>query len=126
MEKNKDTAKMMENHFIGQQMQQMQQQLQMLDQQMIELEQLSIDLSELKDQESAKTFSPLGGGIFVESEIKRSDSVLLGVGSNVLVRKPKKDALELVERQKGQLKQIREQMEAEALKLNQSVLSLKQ
>ena len=123
MKEKQDTTKMLEQHMLGQQMQQMQQQMLVLDQQIQELGQLNSDLSSLQDQENAKTFSPLGGGVFVESEIKKSDAVFLNVGANIIVKKPKKQAIEIIERQIDQLKQIQQQFEQEATKLNLNMLS---
>ena len=82
-------------------------------------------LESLNKQETANSFSSLGGGIFVETEIKESDSVLLSVGSNIAVKKPKKEAIELVKKQSVQLSKIKEQLESEMNKLNSHLMSLK-
>ena len=100
MENKEDTAKLLEYQLLSQQFGQLQQQLQTLDQQFEELETLSSDLSSLKNQKDSPTFSSLGGGIFVETEIKESNSVLLSVGSNVLVKKDKEEAIKIIEKQK--------------------------
>ncbi len=125
MENKEDTAKMLEYQLLSQQFGQLQQQLQTLDQQFEELEGLSLDLKSLKNQKDAETFSSLGGGIFVETEIKESDSVLLSVGSNVLVKKNKEEAIKIIEKQKDELQKIRVQIETEVNKLNLHLSSLK-
>lgn len=117
MTEKEDTGKMLEYQLLNQQFNHLQQQMHSLNHQLQELQMLSEDLTQLKDQKKAKTFSSLGGGIFVESEIKESDSVLLSVGSNVLVKKNKKDAIKIVEKQKEDLNKIREQLEGELVKL---------
>jgi prefoldin alpha subunit len=122
---SKDQQKFMEFQLLNQQMQQMQQQLHSLDNQLSELDNIKSDLISLKDQKNSKTFSSLGGGILVESEIKESDSVLLSVGANVLVKKKKEKAIELVEKQLEQLTQIKAQLEGEANKLSLHLASLK-
>ena len=125
MENKEDTAKMLEYQLLSQQFGQLQHQLQTLDQQFEELEGLSLDLKSLKNQKDAETFSSLGGGIFVETEIKESDSVLLSVGSNVLVKKNKEEAIKIIEKQKDELQKIRVQIETEVNKLNLHLSSLK-
>jgi prefoldin alpha subunit len=125
MENKQDTAKLLEKHLLSQQLQNIQQQIMSLDHQITELENLSLDLSTLRDQDNSKTFSPLGGGIYVETEIKKSDSVLLNVGSNILVKKSREDAQRLVKQQIKQLKNIKTQLEAELNKLSLNLISLK-
>ena len=126
MEQNKeDASKMLEYQLLNQQFGQLQQQLQSLNHQLEELELLGSDLSELKDQKEAKTFSSLGGGIFIETEIKKSDSVLLSVGSNVLVKKKKEDAIRIIGKQKEDLNRIKAQLENEVNKFNSHLASLK-
>jgi prefoldin alpha subunit len=126
MESNsEDTAKMLEYQLLSQQFGQLQQQLQMLSQQFEELETLSTDLTSLKGQKDAKTFSSLGGGIFVETEIKESDSVLLSVGSNILVKKDKEEAIKIINKQKEELNKIKAHLENEINKLNLHLNSIK-
>ena len=125
MENKEDAAKMLEYQLLSQQFGQLQQQLQTLDQQFEELEGLSLDLKSLRNQKDAETFSSLGGGIFVETEIKETDSVLLSVGSNVLVKKNKEEAIKIIEKQKDELQKIRVQIETEVNKLNLHLSSLK-
>ena len=124
--KNKDnSSQLLEQHLLSQHFQQVQQQLQILDQQILELQNLYEDLLSLKSQEDSNTFTSLGGGIFIESEIKKSDHVLLSVGSNVLVKKTKDEALKLIKNQEQQLIEIKSKMEAEVNRLNLDILSLK-
>jgi prefoldin alpha subunit len=125
MENKEDNSKMIESQLMNQQLNQLQQQLHTLDHQLGELTNLSLDLESLKDQKNAKTFSSLGGGIFIESEIKESKSVLLSVGSNILIKKPKEDAIELVKKQIDQLSNIKKQLESEVNKLSTHMMSLK-
>jgi prefoldin alpha subunit len=119
-----DQNKLLEMQMLNQQMQHLQQQLQSLDQQLGSLENLKSDLDSLKNQKDAKTYSALNGGVLVESEIKESDSVLLSVGANVLVKKKKEAALELIDRQLKDLKEIRVKLENEANKMAMHMMSL--
>ncbi len=125
MENKKDNAKMIESQLMNQQLNQLQQQLHTLDHQVNELTNLSLDLESTKGQKNAKTFSSLGGGIFIESEVKESKSVLLSVGSNILIKKPKEGAVELVKKQLDQLTNIKKQLESEVDKLGSHLMSLK-
>ena len=125
MENKKDNAKMIESQLMNQQLNQLQQQLHTLDHQVNELTNLSLDLESTKGQKNAKTFSSLGGGIFIESEVKESKSVLLSVGSNILIKKPKEGAVELVKKQLDQLTNIKKQLESEDDKLGSHLMSLK-
>jgi|APSaa5957512622_1039677.scaffolds.fasta_scaffold23648_2 prefoldin alpha subunit len=119
-----DQNKFMEAQMLNQQLQHLQQQLHSLDHQLEGLENLKSDLDSLKGQKDSKTYSSLNGGVFVESEIKESNSVLLNVGANVLVKKKKEEALELIENQLKELKQIRVKLENEVNKLGMHMMSL--
>ena len=114
----------MEAQMLNQQLQHLQQQLHSLDHQLEGLGNLKSDLDSLKGQKDSKTYSSLNGGVFVESEIKESNSVLLSVGANVLVKKKKEEALELIEKQLEELKEIRVKLENEVNKLGTHMMSL--
>ena len=119
-----DQNKIFEMQMLNQQAQHLQQQLHSLDHQLDSLEHLKSDLDSLKGQKDSKTYSSLNGGVFVESEIKESNSVLLSVGANVLVKKKKEEALDLIERQLKELREIRVKLENEVNKLGMNMMAL--
>jgi prefoldin alpha subunit len=121
---NQNQNKLLEMQMLNQQLQQLQQQLHSLDHQLESLEHLKSNLESLKDQKDAKTYCSLNGGVFVESEIKESESVLLSVGANVLVKKKKEEALKLIDHQLNELKEIRVKLENEVNKMNMHMMSL--
>jgi len=124
MPKQNQQNKFLEFQILSQQLQQLQQQLHSLDHQLESLEELQENLIALKDQESSKTLSSLNGGVFVESEIKKTDYVYLSVGANVIVKKKKEEAIILVEKQVRELGEIRVRLEEELDKMNLYLNSL--
>lgn len=115
----------LELQVLSQQLGNMQQQLESLSHQLTELERIKEDLNSLENQKASQSFSPLGGGIFIETETKESNQVLLSVGSNILVKKDKKEAIGLIEKQVVDLRDIKSQIENEMNKLNMHLLSLR-
>ena len=116
--------KFLEYQILSQQLQQLDQQIHSLDHQLESLEELKVNLEDLKDQKNSKTLASLNGGVFVEAEIKESDSVYLSVGANVIVKKKKEEAIRLVDKQLEELKEIRVRLEEELNKLNEYITSI--
>jgi len=99
--------------------------LQMIDVQIKELEkeigaieQRAFEISNLKaslramaeSKPNSKSFSPIGLGIFTESEIKNTKEVLVNVGSGVLVKKHITEAEDILGKQMVQIDKITLQM----------------
>jgi len=58
----------------------------------------------------SKSFSSLGLGTYVESEIKNTETVLVNVGAGVFVKKTAKEAEEIIGKQISQLDSINAQL----------------
>lgn len=92
-----------ELQILEQQAIQVQQYLETLEQQKLELDRLLISLDELKNVKDSRMFSPFGGGIYLDSELKNNKEILVNVGSGIIVRKSVDDAKELVNGQVGKI-----------------------
>ena len=95
-------------HFqlIQQQIKQIQQQILLLEQQTLDLKQLDESLTNLsKVKTNTPLYSPLGMGIFLETEIKNNKEVLMNVGSKVVLKKPISETQEIIRRQIDELEE---------------------
>lgn len=108
-----ETQKMLAQQLMGQQLQQIEQQIATIDAQITELEQLKENLSELKNYDKRTIHTPMGAGVFLESELRKPENVLLNVGSNVIVKKDTDSAIKIIGNQVEELKKIQKQMEKE-------------
>jgi len=106
--------------------------LQMIDAQMKELEkeienieQRAMDISSLKmslksfagAKSNSKSLSPLGLGIYTESEVKSTKDVFVNVGAGVMVKKTTAEAGEMLDKQMLQIDSV-------ALQLTQNITNL--
>ena len=112
-EKQQDTQKLMVQQLMMQQLQQIEQQISTIEQQKVDLTTLQENLEELQKLKKVKIHTPLGAGVFLESEVKETNDVLLGVGSGVIVKKDVKAAIKIMGRQVQELEKISVQMQNE-------------
>ena len=112
-ENQQDQQKLMAQQLMMQQVQQMEQQIAAVGQQISDLHALKDNLKELKKLKNRKIQTPLGSGIFIESELKDASKVLMGVGSGVIVRKDTNSAVEVIEKQSEELNKLSKQMQNE-------------
>jgi len=123
-ENKQDTQKLMAQQLMMQQLQQIEQQIASIEQQRVDLTALQENIGELQKLKKVKIHTPLGAGVFLESEVKETKDVLLGVGSGVIVKKDVKDAIKLLEGQVIELKKIQENMQGEYDKLIENLKDL--
>ena len=74
-------------------------QLKLFDEEFSELKRIKESLEDFQSSQEKEAFNHLGGGIFVNVELKDRDKVLVNVGGNVLVYKDIKEAKKLIEEQ---------------------------
>ena len=111
--------KYVELQMLNQQIKQVHEQFMFLQQQLSELTNLEININEMNDiKKDSEIFSSLGPGIFVTSKLTNSASVLVNVGSGILVEKSLQEAIGLI---KFQAKNVTESLEAIKEQLNTSI-----
>ncbi len=104
--------KYLEFQALEQEIKLLQQHLMNLNQQLLELKRLRQDLGALKQAKvGAKTFSPLGAGIYVETELKDTSKLLINTGASVLTSKTVEEAEEIVTARVNEMTKLFEQME---------------
>ena len=104
--------KYLEFQALEQEIKLLQQHLMNLSQQLLELKRLRQDLEELKKAKIAsKVFSPLGAGIYVETELKNNSQLLINSGANVLTSKTVEEAQEIVTQRINEMTKLFDQME---------------
>jgi prefoldin alpha subunit len=108
-----ETQKMIAQQLMGQQLQQIEQQVEVIGSQIQELKNLKENLAELKNYDKRSIHTPMGAGVFLESELKKPETVLLNVGAGVIVKKDTDSAIKIIGNQVEELKKIQEQMQNE-------------
>ncbi len=121
-----DAQKLMAQQLFMQQLQQLEQQIASIEQQRVDLTSLKENIAELQQLKKVKIHTPLGAGVFLESEVKQVDDVLLGVGSGVIVKKEVKDAVKIIENQIVELEKISIQMQQELNNLTKHLEEMQQ
>lgn len=104
---NQHQQKYIELQMLMHQLQQLNQQAQAIEGQFFELKQIEDNLKNLeKTKSNTESFSLIGAGIFAESEIKDTKNVLMNVGSQVAVKKPISEAINITQHQQKEVENI--------------------
>tara|TARA_B100000315_G_C14499857_1_gene551798 strand:+ start:366 stop:785 length:420 start_codon:yes stop_codon:yes gene_type:complete len=80
-------------------------------------------LQGLSVSSSTEVLMPIGGGIFVNAKAPPSDKFLITIGADVVVEKPKEDALKYVEERIKEMENAVSGIEAHKADLNRKMLS---
>ena len=106
-DKQKLQEKYIELQLVSTQIKQVEEQLGFLDQKAMELTNLSLSLEKFKElKPGTKSLAPLGQGIFAETSIGATNSVLLNVGAGVIVRKSVEEAGQTINGQLDNLQDV--------------------
>lgn len=125
MTKQDMKEKYMEYQILVQQFQQLQQNISILEKHVIDLIGLRDSLDSVKQTKLEQdTLVPLGGGIFLRGMLKDNKSVVMNVGSNVLVEKSVDDAKINVNRQLEELSNAIEQLQGEGADIASKIQEL--
>ena len=118
MNEQEAQQKYIELQLLEQQVNQLQHQFSLLEQQSIELKSLSENIEEIKNIKiNTRTFSSLGNGIFLESELKDNKELLVNVGANVIVKKSIEDTKKIITNQTLEIDKLKAQIEEQLQKL---------
>lgn len=112
-DQKQDAQRLMAQQLFMQQLQQLEEQIASIEQQKIDLTSLNENIAELQKLKKVKIHTPLGAGVFLESEVQEVNDVLLGVGSGVIVKKDVNSAIKIIQRQIEELGKISIQMQQE-------------
>jgi len=113
VDQKQDAQRLMAQQLFMQQLQQLEQQIGSIEQQRMDLTSLNENIVELQKLKKVKIHTPLGAGVFLESEVQEVNDVLLGVGSGVIVKKDVNSAIKIIQRQIEELGKISIQMQQE-------------
>ncbi|MEK6967304.1 MAG: prefoldin subunit alpha [Nanoarchaeota archaeon] len=103
--------KYMHLQLIAQTLRQVQQQLQMLDEQSSELDRMADGLGDLKDSKiGSNLLVPVSEGIFARATLSNSETLLVNVGSNVIVEKTIDETRQLLQDRNAELRLHREEL----------------
>jgi len=114
----------MEIQMINQQLKQHAEQLQRVDEKIGEITTL------LEALEGIKTTGPMmatiGGGVFLNAELKDSESVYVNVGANVIVKKKIPDVKTMLLRQYQELEQYKAQLMVQAENMQEQIKNIQE
>ena len=79
-----------------------------------DLNRTRLALEELRNTKPNVALIPLGGSNFVHGNITDSDSIIVGIGANIAVKKTKDQALEILDERIRHLEQTSEKFAAQA------------
>lgn len=97
--------------MIDAQIKELEKEISAIEQRAFEISNLKLSLRAMAESKpNSKSFSPLGLGIFTESEIKNTKDVLVNVGAGVMVKKTIVEAEEILGKQMAQIDNIAMQM----------------
>jgi prefoldin alpha subunit len=68
----------------------------LVNQKLEDLQRTKIAIEELKDAKPSKALVPLGSGNFVYGSVENCDDIIVGIGSDVAVKKKREKALEFL------------------------------
>ncbi len=94
---------------------QLQEQIQQINSQIQEFEGLKRSVEEIKEKK--EVLSPLGRGIFFKSEVK-DKKLFVSIGSEVVVKREPEKAKEIIDKQIGNMNEIKEDLIKEVENIN--------
>jgi len=106
--------------MLEQQSQQLSQQLENVNSQIGEMEALKLSLEKLEKGKDKEMLANLGRGIFLRTK-QDDDKVFVNVGSRTLVKKSFSEAVEIIDKQVPELKEIRHILQEQALQVSKEV-----
>jgi prefoldin alpha subunit len=89
--------KVIQMRYLEGQANSIQQQMVIAENALISIDTAINSLAELQKSKATESLTPLGAGVFTYATLKSTDSVLIDVGSGVVVEKPIADAAKLLE-----------------------------
>jgi len=93
------------------QINQISQELQMLDARKQEVDRLVESIDELKNsKKDSDSYSPIGPGVFVKSQVKDTKHLLMNVGAGIIVKKDVESAKKILEEQAKNLEEAKTKM----------------
>ena len=102
--------KIIEIRLLENQINQLEQQITLIDRQILELQIMQTNLDDIKKIKNDNALVPIGKDIFVESDIKSADKVLVNVGYGIFVKKTTEGAKDILEKQNKKLLDIRKEV----------------
>jgi len=98
MDKKEDLQKkLIEFQILDTNLKTLQERAELLGQKLEELQKTKFSIEELKNANPAKAFIPLGSGNFVRGSIENCEEVLVGIGSDIAIKKNRQDALKILD-----------------------------
>ncbi|GEM_PF-1227345 len=111
---------LMQLSMLEQQAREIQQQVSLVNQKINELAVLKISLEKLHETQEKEFLAPLGEGVFVKAKLEEKE-LFVNVGSKVVVRKSIKDTKAIIDKQQGQLEEVRTELEGNIELLNKEL-----
>jgi len=112
--------KYMELQILSEEINQIETYIKNLQNQLIELTGVGEALIEFSNSNKGKSLlAPLGAGLFVKSQIQDTNSVLMNIGSNTVIKKSIPGAKKIIDEQLTKLNKLIENIQSNNLKANQ-------
>ncbi len=111
---------LMQLSMLEQQAREIQQQVSLVNQKINELSVLKISLEKLHETREKEFLAPLGEGVFVKAKLEEKE-LFVNVGSKIIVRKSIKDTEAIIDKQQGQLEDVRAELEGNIELLNKEL-----
>lgn len=113
-DENKLKEKYTEFQMLEQTLSHMNQRKSTIENQLNEFLSLQESLDNLKESDNnSPMYSPLGSGVFIKSEVKDTNNVLVNIGSNIAVERSVEDSKKLIDKQTSELRKILSRLEKE-------------
>ena len=110
--------KYLQMQMLQQYLKTMEQEKSMVEQKIIEMQTTLAALENMqKTKEGKEMWSPLGSDCFVQSDLKQTDQVIVGVGAGFYASKPIPDAKEVLVSRQNELEKIHKEMTKEMTSL---------
>ena len=117
----------MEFQVLEQQLRQLQADLQNVDMQLLEVKSMQNAVSEIeKIKPGSEALVPIANGMFVKGSIAENKTILVNVGSNVVVDKTVSETIALLEKQIQEMSSVRQQFLHEMEKLGSKMQAVEQ
>ena len=115
---------MLEIQLLHQRGKQLEAQSEAVGRQVSEMQEIAASLEEIDKNPEKEALFPVGKGIFLKSKIRSNKSLLLNIGSGVIIEKSIKETRELVEKQAEKLEEMKKGHASEINSLSMKIEGL--
>lgn len=117
-------SKIIEIRMLEEQARQLEEQIALIEQQVMESQLLQQNLDEIKNMKQKEIIVPIGKDVFINSKVESMNSVLVNVGSGIVIKTDIEGAKKEIEKHNEKFLRVREELAIEIRKISEHLIRI--